>query len=228
MMKHHSIFFSHLTLGLSLLIFSSSCAVLANSKSPKPIPKPTIDLPVSLAKGKQTAIFAGGCFWGMEAVFEHLKGVGDVVSGFSGGTAATSSYENVSSGQTEHAESVKIIYDPTLISYGQLLEIYFSVAHDPTQLNRQGPDWGKQYRSAIFFTTNEQKQVAQAYIEQLNQSPFFRMKIVTELVPFKNFYAAAESHQNFIENNPNNPYVVINDLPKLEQLKKQFPLLYKP
>ena len=220
--------FPHLVLGMSLLIISVSGIVLAGSKTIKTIPNPATDIPVSLAKGKQTAVFAGGCFWGMEAVFEHLKGVSDVVSGFSGGTVATASYQKVSSGETEHAESVKITYDPTQISYGQLLKVYFSVAHDPTQLNRQGPDSGKQYRSAIFFTNNEQQQVAQAYIEQLNKAQVFMGPIVTELVPFNGFYAAEEYHQNFIKNNPTYPYVVINDLPKIEQLQKQFPTIYKP
>jgi peptide-methionine (S)-S-oxide reductase len=220
--------FPHLVLGMSLLIISVSGIVLAGSKTIKTIPNPATDIPVSLAKGKQTAVLAGGCFWGMEAVFEHIKGVSDVVSGFSGGTVATASYQKVSSGETEHAESVKITYDPTQISYGQLLKVYFSVAHDPTQLNRQGPDSGKQYRSAIFFTNNEQKRVAQAYIEQLNKARVFMGPIVTQLVPFNGFYAAEEYHQNFIRNNPTYPYVVINDLPKIEQLQKQFPTIYKP
>lgn len=180
-----------------------------------------------MTKREQTAVFAGGCFWGMEAVFEHLKGVSDVVSGFSGGSAITAHYEEVSSGETGHAEAVKITYDPSQISYSQLLKIYFSVAHDPTQLNRQGPDWGTQYRSAIFFADNEQKQVAQAYINQLNKAHVFPKPIVTQLVPLKGFYAAEGYHQHFIDRNPNYPYVVMNDLPKLAQLREQFPNLYK-
>ncbi|HEY9640732.1 MAG TPA: peptide-methionine (S)-S-oxide reductase MsrA, partial [Coleofasciculaceae cyanobacterium] len=170
---------------------------------------------------------AGGCFWGMEAVFEHLKGVTDVVSGFSGGNADTAHYEQVSLGDTGHAEAVKITYDPAQISYGQLLKVYFSVAHDPTELNRQGPDAGTQYRSAIFFANDQQKQVAQDYINQLNNAHIFKQPIVTQLTPLNGFYAAEEYHQNFIDRNPNYPYVVIYDLPKLDQLRQQFPNLYK-
>lgn len=189
--------------------------------------EPAIDISASTVKGEQTAIFAGGCFWGVEAVFEHLKGVSDVVSGFSGGEAATANYERVSSGQTGHAEAVKITYDPAQISYGQLLKVYFLVAHDPTQLNRQYPDSGTQYRSAIFANNAEQKRVAQAYIAQLDKNQVFRTPIVTQLVPAAKFYAAEEYHQNFIDRNPNYPYVVIHDLPKLNQLKQQFPDLHK-
>lgn len=191
------------------------------------LPTPATNIPDSTVKGEQTVILSGGCFWGMEAVFEHLKGVSGVVSGFSGGSAATADYEIVSSGKTGHAESVKITYDPSQISYRQLLKIYFLVAHDPTQLNRQGPDSGAQYRSVIFFANNEQKQVAQAYIAQLNTSHIFHKPIVTQLVSLKDFYAAEEYHQNFIDRNPNYPYVVVNDLPKLAQLQQQFPDLYK-
>ncbi|MGV0027670.1 peptide-methionine (S)-S-oxide reductase MsrA [Phormidesmis priestleyi] len=189
------------------------------------IPDPAINL--STATGEQTAIFAGGCFWGMEAVFQHLKGVSQVVSGYSGGSAATAHYEVVSSGMTRHAESVQITYDPSQITYGQLLKIYFSVAHDPTQLNQQGPDHGTQYRSAIFFTNSEQKQVAQAYIDQLNQAHSFGRSIVTQIVPLQRFYAAEDYHQNFIDRNPIHPYVVVHDLPKLKQLQAQFPDLYR-
>ncbi len=178
-------------------------------------------------KETMTVVFAGGCFWGMEAVFEHLKGVSDVVSGYSGGTPKTAFYEAVSSGQTEHAESVKITFDPSQISYEKLLQIYFFVAHDPTQLNRQYPDRGKQYRSAIFFGNDEQKQIAEAYIDRLNKTKSFSSPIVTQLVPLENFYPAEDYHQNFIVRNPKYPYVVINDLPKLVQLQKQFPETYK-
>ena len=198
-----------------------------NTYTTLPHPAPNIATSTATAKGKQTAVFAGGCFWGMEAVFEHLKGVSDVVSGFSGGSATTAHYEEVSSGETGHAESVKISYDPSQISYSQLLKVYFSVAHDPTQLNRQGPDSGTQYRSVIFFANNEQKRVAQTYIEQLNKAHAFPTPIVTQLVPLNSFYAAEEYHQHFIDRNPNYPYVVMNDLPKLDQLREQFPNLYK-
>lgn len=190
-------------------------------------PNPAVNLPASQTKGMQTAVLAGGCFWGIEAVFEHLNGVSDVVSGYAGGSAETANYGLVSFGQTGHAESVKVTYDPTKISYGQLLKVYFAVAHDPTQVNRQGPDTGKQYRSAIFFENDEQKRVAQAYIEQLNQAGTFRKSIATQLAPLNGFYAAEANHQDFIARNPNHPYVVIHDLPKLKQLKEQFVALYK-
>jgi peptide-methionine (S)-S-oxide reductase len=178
-------------------------------------------------KGMKTAVFAGGCFWGTEAVFEHLKGVTNVVSGYSGGTAATANYEAVGTGLTGHAESIIITYDPSQISYEKLLEIYFYVAHDPTQLNRQGPDRGTQYRSAIFFTNSEQQQIAAAYIERLNQTKSFSNPVVTQLAPLEKFYAAEDYHQDFIVHNPNYPYVVVHDLPKLAQLRKQFPDIYK-
>ncbi len=163
----------------------------------------------------------------MEAVFEHIKGVSNVVSGFSGGSADTAHYETVSTGQTGHAESVKINYDPSQISYGQLLKVFFSVAHDPTQLNRQGPDEGTQYRSAIFFSNPTEQQIAEAYVKQLNHAHVFSQPIVTQVVPLQKFYAAEDYHQNFIAHHPNYPYVVINDLPKLNQLKQQFAALYK-
>ncbi len=202
----------------------SSGASLSTPVTTSTIPNSATD--ISTATGKQTVVFAGGCFWGMEAVFEHLKGVSQVVSGYSGGSAATAQYETVSSGVTGHAEAVKITYNPSQISYGQLLKVYFSVAHDPTQLNQQSPDRGTQYRSAIFFANNEQKQVAQTYIKQLNQAHVFHKPIVTQVVPLQQFYAAEDYHQNFIDLNPNYPYVVVNDLPKLKQLQEQFPDLY--
>ncbi|MEH2450898.1 peptide-methionine (S)-S-oxide reductase MsrA [Nostoc sp.] len=215
----------YLLVSLSIILLIS--VVLVRGASEAVLPNPATDISNSTAKGKQTAVFAGGCFWGMSAVFEHLKGVSDVVSGFSGGSAATADYELVSSGLTGHAESVKITYDPSQISYGQLLKIYFSVAHDPTQLNRQGPDSGKQYRSVIFFANDKQNQVALNYINQLNKAHIFHQQIVTQLLPLNGFYKAQEYHQHFIDRNPNYPYVVVNDLPKLAQLKSQFPNLYK-
>jgi len=187
-------------------------------------PDPTI---LSNAKGEQTAVFAGGCFWGVEAVFERVKGVSNVVSGFTGGDAKSARYEAVSFGGTGHAEAVKITYDPTQISYGQLLKVYFAVAHDPTQLNRQGPDSGTQYRSAVFFANSEQQQITKAYIDQLNQAKIFKGAIATQVTPLNGFYEAEEYHQNFIKRNPDYPYVVVNDLPKLEQLQAQFPTLYQ-
>jgi peptide-methionine (S)-S-oxide reductase len=214
------------TLGLSLLVISLSTFSLASSLSPKTIPAPVIDLQSS-TKEKQTAVFAGGCFWGVEGVFRHIKGVSNVVSGFSGGNAATAHYEIVSSGQTNHAETVKITYDPSKVSYGQLLQVFFAVAHDPTQLNRQGPDTGRQYRSVIFFTNKEQEKVAKSYITQLNKAHVFPSGIVTEVVPFQAFYPAEKYHQNFLATHPDYPYIVVHDLPKLEQLKKQFPNLFQ-
>jgi len=179
------------------------------------------------AKGKQTAVLAGGCFWGVDAVFKHVKGVSSVVSGYSGGSGATAEYETVSSGSTGHAESVKITYDPSRISYSELLRIFFSVATDPTQLNRQGPDTGTQYRSVIFYADENQKQIALAYIDQLNKAKVFSAPIVTQVVPLKAFYPAEEYHQDFLERHPDHPYIVYNDLPKLRELQNQFPDLYK-
>ena len=179
------------------------------------------------ATGKQTAVLAGGCFWGVDAVFKHVKGVSSVVSGYAGGTAATAEYETVSTGRTGHAESVKITFDPSRISYSELLRIFFSVATDPTQLNRQGPDTGTQYRSVIFYADEDQKQTALAYIDQLNKAKVFSAPIVTQVVPLKAFYPAEEYHQNFLERHPDHPYIVYNDLPKLQQLQKQFPDVYR-
>lgn len=180
------------------------------------------------APGEQIAVLAGGCFWGVDAVFKHVKGVSNVVSGYAGGSAATAQYEAVSTGATGHAESVKVTYDPSKVSYGQLLRVFFSVAHDPTELNRQGPDVGPQYRSAIFYATEEQKRTALAYIEQLDQAKVFRAPIVTQVVPLQGFYPAEENHQNFLARHPAHPYIVFHDLPKLQALRERFPDQYKP
>jgi peptide-methionine (S)-S-oxide reductase len=188
---------------------------------------PPVDIRETKAKGEQTIVLAGGCFWGVEAVFEQLKGVSSVVSGYSGGTVATANYNAVSNGTTSHAEAVKIVYDPNQISYGQLLKIYFLIAHDPTQVNRQSPDIGTQYRSAIFFTNTDQQKVAKAYIDRLNKARVFPNPIATQLVPLTKFYAAEDYHQNFITRNPTQAYVVRFDLPKLAQLRQQFPNLIK-
>ncbi len=179
------------------------------------------------AKGKQTAVFAGGCFWGVDAVFKHVKGVSSVVSGYSGGSVANPDYETVSTGTTGHAESVKINYDPSQVRYSDLLRIFFSVATDPTELNRQGPDTGTQYRSAIFYVSDDQKQTALGYIDQLNKAKVFSGPIMTQVVPLQAFYPAEQYHQNFLERHPDHPYIVFNDLPKLRELQKQFPDLYK-
>jgi peptide-methionine (S)-S-oxide reductase len=192
-----------------------------------PFPKPVVDAPLATSKSAQTAVFAGGCFWGVQAVFEHLKGVGSVTAGYSGGRVNSPSYEMVSSGLTGHAESVSITFDPSQISYGQILMIFFSVAHDPTQLNRQGPDDGTQYRSAIFYSNEEQQRIAAAYIEQLDAAKVYPRKIVTEVVPFKGFFRAEDYHQDYLQTHTDQPYIVYNDLPKLEHLKKQFRELYR-
>ncbi len=190
-------------------------------------PDPSTDIPSSAAKGKETVVLAGGCFWGVEGVFESLKGVTSAVSGYAGGAKNTAQYETVSTGRTGHAESVQVTYDPSKITFGQILKVYFSVAHDPTELNRQGPDSGTQYRSAIFYTTEEQKRVADAYIKQLDAAKVFRHPIVTQVVALEGFYPAESYHQHYLVNHPNQPYIVYNDMPKLEQLKKHFPELCK-
>jgi peptide-methionine (S)-S-oxide reductase len=209
----------------------SNAAAISSPTSAQHISlEPAIDLASSTSsvKGEQTVVLAGGCFWGVEAVFEKLKGVTKVVSGYAGGTATTANYETVSSGNTGHAEAVKISYNPQQISVGQLLKIHFLIAHDPTEIDRQGPDTGKQYRSAIFFANAEQQRVAKAYVNQLNQARVFPKPIATQLVALNNFYAAEDYHQNFIDRNPNHPYVVVHDLPKIAQLRQQFPKMVKP
>jgi len=188
-------------------------------------PDPAADIPAS--KGKETVVFAGGCFWGVEAVFESLKGVSSAVSGYAGGGKNTADYETVSTGRTGHAESVKVTYDPSQITFGQLLKVYFSVVHDPTQLNRQGPDYGTQYRSTIFYANDDQKRVAEAYIQQLDNAGVFKKKIVTTVVPLEGFYPAEAYHQHYLTHHTDQPYIVYNDLPKLDQLHKQFPDLVK-
>jgi peptide-methionine (S)-S-oxide reductase len=192
-----------------------------------PIPNPSVDAPMAPAKSQATAVLAGGCFWGVEGVFERVKGVSDVVSGFAGGDKSTAHYDDVSTGRTGHAESVKITYDPSQITYGQILKIYFSVAHDPTELNRQGPDSGTQYRSAIFYSDDEQKKIAESYIQQLDQAHVFHGKVVTQVVPLKGFYRAEEHHQHFLQLHPDYPYIVFNDLPKIRALEKQYPEMCK-
>jgi peptide-methionine (S)-S-oxide reductase len=190
------------------------------------IPDPVIDAPLAAAKGEQTAVLAGGCFWGIQAVYQHVKGVIDVKAGYSGGSAGTAHYETVSTGKTGHAESVRIKYDPSQISYGQLLKVFFSVAHDPTELNRQGPDHGTQYRSAIFCSNEDQKRIAQAYIDQLNRAKVFEHPIVSEVAAGSSFYQAEAYHQDYAAHHPDEPYIRINDLPKVANLRKQFPDLY--
>ena len=205
------------------VLAAAGCSTSANGQ----VPAYAGPVNASAVQGKETAVLAGGCFWGVDGVFKHVKGVEKVVSGYSGGDAGTAEYETVSTGSTGHAESVQITYDPSQVRFSELLRIFFSVATDPTQLNRQGPDVGSQYRSVIFYTTDEQKQVAQAYIQQLDKAGVFKHPIVTQVVPFKAFYAAEAYHQNFLERHPNYPYIVFNDMPKLRALKKEFPDYYR-
>jgi peptide-methionine (S)-S-oxide reductase len=197
------------------------------AESASMLPDPAVDAPRTAAKGKETAVVAGGCFWGVQAVFQHVKGVKEATSGYAGGSVASPSYEQVSTGETGHAESVKITFDPAQISYGQLLKVFFSVALDPTQLNRQGPDTGTQYRSIIFYATDEQKHIAEAYIAQLEQAKLFPGPIVTQVVPLSKFYNAEAYHQDYATLHPDDPYIAHNDTPKVEHLREQFPALYK-
>jgi len=212
-----------LSLGLAVAMF----ACVAIAAPGQPIPAAKVDVPLAAAAaGKQTAVFAGGCFWGTQAVFERVKGVVKTTVGYSGGSASTATYDQVITETTGHAESVEVVYDPSRITYGQLLRIFFSVAHDPTELNRQGLDVGTSYRSAIFYTNSEQKRVATAYIAQLDAEKVFPKPIVTEVTPLKGFYPAESYHQDFALKNPDNPYIQICDLPKIHALKQQFPELF--
>ena len=211
-----------LTLGVTMSLFSST--VHAAPKAP--IPAPTTDVPLSATAGQQSAVFAGGCFWGTQAVFQRVKGVIKTTAGYAGGSASTATYDQVTTETTGHAESVEVVYDPSKISYGQLLRIYFSVAHDPTQLNRQGPDVGTSYRSAIFYSTDEQGRIATAYIAQLDAAKVFPKPIVTEVTPLKGFYRAEDYHQDYALHHPENPYIQICDRPKIGALKEQFPDLF--
>ena len=204
-------------------------AVLARGTSARPVsvPAPAEASRVVPGAALQTVVLAGGCFWGIEAVYEHIKGVTDAVSGYAGGTKAQADYETVSSGSTGHAEVVRVTFDPAQVSLEKLLQVFFSVAHDPTQLNRQGPDVGPQYRSAIFFSNEEQSRVAKAYIDQLTKAKVYPRPIVTQLTKLEGFYPAEEYHQDFAEKNPTYPYIVFHDKPKVENLKQQFPELYR-
>jgi peptide-methionine (S)-S-oxide reductase len=214
-------------LGMAMLAGLMACSAGFARSKPVALPSPKLDIPATAAQGDQTAVFAGGCFWGVEAVFEHVKGVKQATSGYSGGDALTARYGIVSTGRTGHAESVKVVYDPAQVSYGQLLKVYFSVAHDPTQLNRQSPDSGPQYRSEIFTTNAAQQKVAKAYIAQLTAAKAFAAPIVTRISPLKAFYPAESHHQDYLRLHPNEPYIVYNDAPKLVHLKAMFPALYK-
>jgi peptide-methionine (S)-S-oxide reductase len=213
----------------SLLLTTLAGLILSLNASDKAIalPAPTVDKPLAANSGKETLVLAGGCFWGVQAVFQHVKGVISATSGYSGGDSKTAEYEIVSTGSTGHAESVKVVYDPSKITYGQLLQVFFSVALDPTELNRQGPDEGTQYRSVIFYGNDEQKHIAEAYIAQLDQAKVFRRPIVTQVVALKAFYPAEGYHQDYATLHPDNPYIRYHDLPKVAHLQQQFPNLYQ-
>lgn len=210
---------------LAAVLSTTACNATANPAR-SAVPAPLVDARRAPAPGQQTAVLSGGCFWGVQAVFQHVKGVISATSGYSGGSAKTAEYEIVSTGETGHAESVEIVYDPSQITYGELLRVFFSVAHDPTQLDRQGPDQGTQYRSAIFYANDDQKRIAEAYIAQLNQAKVFARPIVTQVVALEAFYPAEAHHQNYAALHPYEPYIVFNDAPKVEHLKQQFPELY--
>jgi peptide-methionine (S)-S-oxide reductase len=214
--------FSRKVIGFFGSFLAAACLL---SASDKVFPDPAVDVPP--AAGEQIAVFAGGCFWGVEGVYEKVKGVKTAVAGYSGGEKSTAHYEMVSEGNTGHAESVEVTFDPAQITYGQLLKIFFSVAHNPTEKDHQGPDWGSQYRSVIFYANDEQKKVAEAYIQQLQEAGVYSHRIVTQVVPLKAFYPAEAHHQHFMQNNPNYPYIVYNDLPKVNALKKYYPELCK-
>lgn len=205
----------------------ASFGFAADKSGARLAPTPAVDAVLATSRSEETAVIAGGCFWGVQAVFQHVAGVISATSGYSGGNSKTAEYELVSTGLTGHAESVRIVYDASQITYGELLRIFFSVAHDPTQLNRQGPDEGSQYRSAIFFNGEEQKRIAEAYVAQLAKERAFARPIVTQIVALKGFYPAEQYHQNYAANHPNNPYIVYNDAPKVANLEKDFPALYR-
>jgi len=211
---------------LFTILVAGTVACSAGSAAGVEVPGPAVDSAKATTPGQQTAVVAGGCFWGVQAVFQHVKGVISATSGYSGGEAKTAQYEIVSTGESGHAESVKITYDPSQITYGELLRVFFSVAHDPTQLNRQGPDEGTQYRSVIFYGNDEQKKIAEAYVEQLDKGKVFSRAIVTQVVPLKAFYPAEAYHQDYATRHPDQLYIVYNDAPKVALLKQQFPELY--
>jgi peptide-methionine (S)-S-oxide reductase len=209
-------------LAASLLLAVPLLAFAADT----PFPKPVVDQPLAVTSGEQRAVLAGGCFWGVEAVFEHVRGVVDVTSGYSGGSAKTATYELVSRTVSGHAEAVQVIYDPSKITYGQLLGIFFSVAHDPTQVNGQGPDFGPQYRSVIFYDGEEQQRIARAYVDQLNASRVFPHVLATEVVPLKAFYGAEPYHQDYAARHPADPYIFTYDRPKVERLRARYPEVF--
>jgi len=211
---------------LALVVAISFTVRAAQTEKGRVVPAPAVDEPVS-TRSSEVAVLAGGCFWGVQGVYQHVKGVTSAVSGYAGGEANTAEYERVSGGRTGHAESVQITFDPRAITYGKLLQVFFSVVHDPTQLNRQGPDTGTQYRSAIFPGSDEQANLARAYLHQLGQARVFEAAMVTTIEPGRRFYRAEANHQDFLELNPTYPYIVFNDIPKVQDLKRLFPDLYR-
>lgn len=220
--------FNALPLAAALMMAGlSACQSAAAASDAGAVPAARIDAPKTAAPGEQVAVLAGGCFWGMESVFEHVKGVHKVEAGYSGGQASTATYDQVSDGDTGHAESIRVQFDPSQVTYGQLLQVYFSVPVDPTELNRQGPDSGTQYRSAIFYGNPEQQKIASSYIAQLAAAKTFHGAIVTQVVPLKAFYKAEAYHQNYAQLHPDNPYIVYNDTPMISHLKTLFPMLYQ-
>jgi peptide-methionine (S)-S-oxide reductase len=212
-----------LVVGFAAFLFTGSTKAGAKG----PVPAAVTDDALAATSGKAKAVFAGGCFWGTQGVFERVKGVVDTAAGYAGGSAATATYDQVTTETTGHAESVEVTYDPAKITYGQLLRIFFSVAHDPTELNRQGPDVGTSYRSAIFYANDDQKRIAQLYIAQLDAAHVFGKPIVTEVTPLKGFYRAEDYHQDYALHNPDNPYILVCDRPKIEALRKEFPELFQ-
>ncbi len=215
-----------LVTGAALLIMFLVLTPRAASKA-VPFPDPAVDDPLASTSAQHSVVVAGGCFWGVQAVFQHVKGVVSATSGYSGGSVKNPSYEAVCTGRTGHAESVRVVYDPSLVSYGRLLKVFFSVAHDPTEVNRQGPDTGTQYRSAVFYADQNQQRITAAYIDQLNQAKIFRRPIATQVVPLEQFYQAEDYHQDYATKHPYEPYIAINDLPKVDALRKQLPDLYR-
>jgi len=211
-------------LAIGCLLSLAACSASAAGRGP--IPPANTDLALATTPGKQKAVFAGGCFWGTQTVFERVKGVLSTTVGYAGGSASTATYDQVTTETTGHAESVEVVYDPSKITYGQLLRIFFSVAHDPTQLNRQGPDVGTSYRSVIFYRNEDQRRIARAYIAQLDAAKVFPKPIVTEVTPLQGFYRAEDYHQDYALHNPDNPYILVCDRPKIEALKQQFPELF--
>ena len=209
-----------------LAVAIASMLAVPRAAERRAVPDPAVDAPLTTVPAQESAVFAGGCFWGIEAVFQHVKGVKTAVSGYSGGTANTAKYDLVGRGSTGHAESVEVTYDRAQITYGQLLKVFFAVAHDPTQLDRQGPDVGPQYRSAIFYSGDEQKRIAEAYVAQLQEAHVYARRIVTQIVPLQAFYPAEDYHQDYAAKNPFDIYIMTHDAPKIAHLKTAFPKLY--